>query len=160
MQATRTLLIVTTLVLSACAGSDSSSAPGSTAPASVATAGPSAAPSTAIAPTTTQAATITEPAVLETTVTTDDGANPLGGDDPEDGLMPPVVCMNLQDAQDEIQDHGVLLSGSEDATGQGRSQVIDSNWQVVAQDPDAGVAIGELDATLFVVKYGEEPNPC
>jgi hypothetical protein len=74
--------------------------------------------------------------------------------------MPLVVCMNLQDAQDEIQDHGVFASGSEDATGQGRRQIIDSNWQVVAQSPDPGVAIGEFDATLFVVKYGEAPNPC
>ena len=74
--------------------------------------------------------------------------------------MPDVICMNLQEAQDEIQDHGVFLSGSVDATGQGRNQIIDSNWQVVGQDPDAGAPIGEFDATLFVVKYGEEPNPC
>ena len=47
--------------------------------------------------------------------------------------MPDVICMNLQDAQDEIQDHGVFLSGSVDATGQGRNQIIDSNWVVVDQ---------------------------
>jgi beta-lactam-binding protein with PASTA domain len=74
--------------------------------------------------------------------------------------MPQVVCMNLQDAQNEIQDHGVFFSRSEDATGRGRSQIIDSNWQVVAQYPDTGSAIGEGDAILFVVKYGEQPNPC
>jgi hypothetical protein len=68
--------------------------------------------------------------------------------------------MNLQEAQDEIQDHGVFLSRSEDATGEGRMQLNDSNWQVVAQIPDPGVQIGEGDATLWVVKFGEQPNPC
>jgi hypothetical protein len=68
--------------------------------------------------------------------------------------------MNLQDAQDEIQKHGVFFSLSEDATGQGRNQIIDSNWQVVGQYPEPGTPIGEFDATLFVVKYGEQPNPC
>ena len=84
-----------------------------------------------------------------------DGANPLGGDSPEDRLMPDVICMNLQDAQDEIQDHGVFLSGSVDATGQGRNQIIDSNWVVVDQSPAPGSPIGEGDAELSVVKNGE-----
>jgi len=92
--------------------------------------------------------------------TTPPELNPFGGNDPEDHLMPAVVCMSLQEAQDEIQDHGVFLSLSEDATGQGRSQLIDSNWQVVAQSPDVGATIGEGDAVLQVVKYGEQPNPC
>ena len=88
-----------------------------------------------------------------------DGANPLGGDSPEDRLMPDVMCMNLQEAQDEIQDHGVFFSGSVDATGQGRSQIIDSNWVVVDQSPAAGTPIGEGDAELSVVKHGET-NEC
>jgi hypothetical protein len=91
--------------------------------------------------------------------TDEDGANLLGGDSPEDRLMPDVICMNLQDAQDEIQDHGVFLSGSVDATGQGRNQIIDSNWVVVEQSPAAGAPIGEGDAELSVVKHGET-NDC
>jgi hypothetical protein len=87
--------------------------------------------------------------------TDEDGANLLGGDSPEDRLMPDVICMNLQDAQDEIQDHGVFLSGSVDATGQGRNQIIDSNWVVVDQSPAAGSPIGEGDAELSVVKHDE-----
>ncbi len=83
------------------------------------------------------------------------GANPFGGDAPEDSLMPDLICMNLQDAQNEIQDHGVFFSGSVDATGQGRHQIIDSNWVVVGQSPSAGSPIGEGDAELSVVKYGE-----
>lgn len=70
-------------------------------------------------------------------------------------LMPDVVCMNLQDAQDYIQTFGVFFSRSVDATGQGRSQIIDSNWLVVDQSPAPGEPFGEGDAVLSVVKYGE-----
>ena len=73
--------------------------------------------------------------------------------------MPDVVCMNLQDAQDTIQDAGVFFSRSEDATGQGRNQILDRNWQVVSQTPAPGTPIGELEAVLSVVQYGE-PSPC
>ncbi|MCE5288437.1 MAG: calcium-binding protein [Nocardiaceae bacterium] len=67
--------------------------------------------------------------------------------------------MNLQDAQDLIQKYGVFYSRSADATGQGRMQIYDRNWVVVRQDPEAGVLIGEGDALLYVVKYGE-PGDC
>lgn len=73
--------------------------------------------------------------------------------------MPDVVCMNLQDAQDAIQAAGVFFSRSFDASGEGRSQVLDRNWIVVSQDPAPGVPIGEGDANLGAVKVGE-PNPC
>ena len=84
--------------------------------------------------------------------------NIAGGNDPEDGLMPDVLCMTLQEAQDEIQDHGVFFSRSEDATGQDRMQLLDSNWIVIGQAPSAGTAIGEGDAILSVVKIGESTN--
>ncbi len=86
------------------------------------------------------------------------GSNPLGGDDPEDALMPNVICMNLQAAQDEIQDHGVFFSRSVDATGVDRSQIVDSNWVVVDQTPAPGTPIGEGEAVLFAVKYGEQSS--
>lgn len=73
--------------------------------------------------------------------------------------MPAVVCMNLQAAQDLIQTTGVFYSRSEDATGRGRSQVVDRNWVVVAQRPEPGTPIGEGDAVLSVVKVGE-PTDC
>ena len=69
--------------------------------------------------------------------------------------MPNVLCMNLQEAQDEIQDRGVFLSRSQDATGQDRFQINDSNWIVVDQSPSVGTRIGEGDAMLSVVKIGE-----
>jgi len=74
-------------------------------------------------------------------------------------LMPSVVCMNLQDAQDLIQTAGVFLSLSHDATGQGRRQVNDSNWVVVAQNIPPGTPFGEGEADLAVVKDGE-PGTC
>ena len=73
--------------------------------------------------------------------------------------MPDVMCRNLQEAQDTIQRAGVFFSRSEDATGADRNQVIDSNWLVVGQTPAPGSPIGEGDAVLSVVKYGEA-NPC
>lgn len=76
-----------------------------------------------------------------------------------ESLMPDVVCMNLQDAQDLIQTTGVFYSRSFDATGEGRSQIMDSNWIVVSQDPAPGTPITEGSANLGAVKYGE-PNSC
>ncbi|MCX0272611.1 hypothetical protein NLM24_18255 [Nocardia zapadnayensis] len=76
-----------------------------------------------------------------------------------EATMPAVVCMNLQAAQDLIQTTGVFYSRSEDATGRGRSQVVDRNWVVVAQRPAPGTPIGEGDAVLSVVKVGE-PTDC
>ncbi|WP_260870325.1 PASTA domain-containing protein [Gordonia paraffinivorans] len=73
--------------------------------------------------------------------------------------MPNVVCMNLQDAQDTIQEAGVFYSRSKDATGQGRSQILDRNWIVVGQTPGPGTPFGEGEAVLSVVKIGE-PNDC
>jgi beta-lactam-binding protein with PASTA domain len=70
-------------------------------------------------------------------------------------LMPEVTCMNLQAAQNAIQAAGVFFSRSDDATGQGRSQIVDSNWTVVSQSPPAGTPIGEGDAVLSAVKIGE-----
>jgi hypothetical protein len=139
------------------------------APASGATT-PSAsgpAPGATVDPTSPTGSTI--PMVVEVTVppttigtsSADDGLNPFGGDSPEDRLMPSVICMNLQEAQDEIQDHGVFFSHSEDATGEGRRQLWDRNWQVIDQSPAPGEPIGEGDAVLYVVKYDDDhPNPC
>lgn len=79
--------------------------------------------------------------------------------EPEQGLMPNVVCMDLQQAQDTIQAAGVFFSRSEDATGEGRMQVMDRNWIVVAQTPAPGTPIGEGEAVLSVVK-DDAPNHC
>jgi hypothetical protein len=76
-----------------------------------------------------------------------------------EAIMPDVVCMDLQTAQDTIQEAGVFFSRSHDATGRDRMQLVDSNWQVVAQTPPPGSPIGELEAVLDVVEFGER-SPC
>jgi beta-lactam-binding protein with PASTA domain len=53
--------------------------------------------------------------------------------------MPILVGMNLQRAQNKLQDHGSFLLTQTDGTGQGRFQMLDYNWKVCAQDPVAGV---------------------
>ncbi|WP_430331421.1 PASTA domain-containing protein [Rhodococcus sp. ACT016] len=78
---------------------------------------------------------------------------------PAQALMPNVMCMNLQTAQDTIQEAGVFYSRSQDATGKGRMQVSDRNWVVVGQSPAPGTSIGDGDAMLSVVKHGE-PGDC
>jgi len=70
-------------------------------------------------------------------------------------LMPNVVCMNLQAAQDEIQKYGVFFSRSDDATVMNRSQILDRNWIVVKQTPLPGQPVTELEAVLSAVKIGE-----
>lgn len=89
-------------------------------------------------------------------------ADPTAGtqDPAASPLMPDVVCMNLQDAQDLIQTAGVFYSRSEDGTGRGRMQVLDRNWIVLSQVPAPGTEFGEGDAVLTVVKYGEQGNSC
>lgn len=84
---------------------------------------------------------------------------PSAGPGATQASMPNVTCMNLQTAQDTIQETGVHYSRSEDATGRGRLQVSDRNWVVVAQRPAVGTPIGEGDAVLSVVKHGE-PGDC
>jgi hypothetical protein len=95
------------------------------------------------------------PTTVDPLPDTSGGLNPLGGDSPEDRRMPDVVCMDLQAAQDEIQDRGVFLSRSEDASGEGRRQIWDRNWVVVDQSPQPGEPIGERDAILYVLKDDE-----
>lgn len=74
-------------------------------------------------------------------------------------IMPDVVCQNLQDAQDEIQRTGVFFSRTDEASGQGRAQLIDRNAVVVAQTPAPGSPVGEAEAILSAVKVGE-PSSC
>jgi len=70
-------------------------------------------------------------------------------------LMPDVVCLDLQTAQDLIQDQGVFFSRSNDASGQSRSQIIDRNWVVVSQNLPPGSPIGEGEVVLDVLKISE-----
>lgn len=144
----RRLVLVTglTCTLSACGSSDDTAHPPTTA------AKPPVLSSAAI-PSTTPGTPSTTPGATQQLVPT-----PSTTAQAAPAVMPYVVCMNLQDAQNKIHDAGVFYSRSKDATGRGRHQVIDRNWLVVAQSPAPGTSFGEGDAVLSVVKYGESNN--
>lgn len=72
------------------------------------------------------------------------------------GVVPKVVCRDLQAAQDLLQAAGFANLASRDGTGQGRAQVVDQNWLVTAQSAAAGSTPDPAQRiTLTVVKYGE-----
>ena len=54
------------------------------------------------------------------------------------GVVPDVVGVNHQLAQDTMQAAGFFNLTEEDATGRGRLLVVDRNWVVVSQSPEAG----------------------
>lgn len=67
--------------------------------------------------------------------------------------MPNLVGSNLQEAQDTIQkltNFGIAVTTSHDATGAGRQQVSDRNWQVCSQNIPPGATI----ATSTVIDFG------
>jgi hypothetical protein len=57
-----------------------------------------------------------------------------------DFMMPDFRGMNLQDAQNKVQELGIFYSRSHDLRGS-RLQVSDSNWQVCTQEPSMGTQI-------------------
>jgi beta-lactam-binding protein with PASTA domain len=73
-----------------------------------------------------------------------------------DGVVPNVVCVDLQKAQDMLQAAGFFILWSEDATGQGRQQLVDRNWVVVRQSVAPGERPERLTRiTLSAVQFGE-----
>lgn len=77
-----------------------------------------------------------------------------------DFLMPNMVGMNLQVAQNTMQANGVMYSVSHDLLGM-RNQVLDGNWQVCTQNIPAGQQVvvdveGQID---FGVVQLEERCP-
>ncbi|MBL7547385.1 PASTA domain-containing protein [Frankia sp. AgB1.9] len=70
--------------------------------------------------------------------------------------VPNAVGLSLSAAEARLEPN--LKATSVDATGQGRMQLVDSNWQVVSQDPPAGTAVSKgATITLNVLKPGESP---
>jgi hypothetical protein len=63
--------------------------------------------------------------------------------------MPKLVGANLQDAQDQLQALGSYVLDQQDASGMGRLQLVDSNWQVCSQRPKAG-SIVSADAIVVL----------
>lgn len=72
-------------------------------------------------------------------------------------VMPRLVGLDLQSAQNRVQDQGLAWSRSHDLAGS-RAQIVDSNWLVCTQNIAPGTAVsttaeGSID--LGVVKRGE-----
>lgn len=72
------------------------------------------------------------------------------------GVVPNVLCSELQAAQDALRASGYFIISSSDATGQRRLPVIDRNWVVIGQSAVAGTSPAlTTHITLSVVKHGE-----
>ena len=71
-------------------------------------------------------------------------------------VMPKVVGMNLQLAQDLLQSKGSYVLDQEDFKGLSRLQILDSNWKVCAQSPSDGKRVSASTiVTLSSVKLSE-----
>ncbi|MFD5297207.1 PASTA domain-containing protein [Streptomyces mutabilis] len=82
---------------------------------------------------------------------TDTGA----ADTAETGTLPNLVGQDLQAAQDAAQAAGFYALDDQDASGQGRLQVMDRNWTVCSQEPTAGTHPTDTPVTLYAVKDTE-----
>jgi hypothetical protein len=72
-------------------------------------------------------------------------------------IMPKVVGMNLQLAQDLLQSKGSFILDQEDFKGLSRLQVLDSNWRICKQSPSAGKkVVTSTLVTLWSVKLTEK----
>jgi hypothetical protein len=71
-------------------------------------------------------------------------------------VVPDVVGLDHQLAQDTLQANGFYLLQEEDATGQGRMLLYDRNWVVVSQSAPGGTSAATTTAiTLYSKKIGE-----
>jgi hypothetical protein len=96
---------------------------------------------------------------LEAAATAAEPADPAPAAPPAEPVtfvMPDVVGANLQLAQDTLQGLGSYVMDQQDASGAGRTQVLDSNWHVCTQSPVAGSVVPvDTIVTLASVKLAE-----
>lgn len=70
--------------------------------------------------------------------------------------VPALTGLGLQTAQDTAQAHGFYNLTSHDASGGDRMQILDRNWKVCDQTPDAGTATSkDVKIDLGAVKLDE-----
>lgn len=70
--------------------------------------------------------------------------------------MPDLLGQNLQEAQNALQGMGSREMDQQDASGQERLQVLDSNWQVCTQEPTSGREVPvDTEVVLASVKLDE-----
>jgi hypothetical protein len=67
----------------------------------------------------------------------------------ERGVVPDVVGMNHQLAQDTMQAAGFYNLSEEDASGRDRALIVDRNWIVVEQQPKGGTK-ASADVTVIL----------
>lgn len=108
-------------------------------------------------PTNTSSATSTSTEILDEQPAAPQPAAPLAGTGAATQMIvPDVVGMNHQLAQDTLQASGFYLLAEEDATGQGRQLVWDRNWEVVSQSVAGGTSAAiDTTITLSSKKIGE-----
>jgi hypothetical protein len=74
-------------------------------------------------------------------------------------VIPDVVCMDLQLAQDKAQAAGIYRVSVQDASGHRRRQADDQNWVVVSQTPAPGSRPRRPQLTVQVRAYGDPGAP-
>ena len=87
---------------------------------------------------------------------------PVTGPGSADFVMPDEVGKILRDAQDDIQrvsGNPVFFTSSTDATGAGRHQILDRDWQVCSQSVPAGTKLGQDARIDFGVVKTDETCP-
>jgi beta-lactam-binding protein with PASTA domain len=95
--------------------------------------------------------------VMETETVPDIEVEEGDGSDPAGNIVvPDVVGMDHQLAQDTMQAAGLYNLAEEDATGQDRMLLFDRNWVVVAQDPPAGTLVTEDKVITLRSKKDDE----
>lgn len=80
---------------------------------------------------------------------------------PDDAiLMPDLMCFDLQDAQDFMQEFtgDFFAVNSKDASGEYRLQLFDRNWIVVDQEPLPGEPL--VDTPTVLVLKDDETSDC
>lgn len=120
---------------------------------------------------------VEEPAAVETPTAADEAAEPapakaskkprvqVGSAPAASGdtfVLPDETGKVLQAAQDDVQavsGNPFYFTSSEDATGEGRFQVLDSGWQVCSQSPAAGTQVDADSDIIFYVVRVEESCP-
>ncbi|MET9642833.1 PASTA domain-containing protein [Streptomyces syringium] len=69
------------------------------------------------------------------------------------GTMPPFTGKSVKIAREALDSSTSLTV--KDASGSGRTVLVESNWQVCAQDPKAGTKLDGQPVRLDAVKFGE-----
>lgn len=88
------------------------------------------------------------------------GTSSGGAAAPSAGVIPDVVCLDLQLAQDTMQASGYYSLGEQDGSGEGRRAILDRGWVVVEQSPAAGTPAPEDARVVLTYLREDEASTC